>query len=62
MAVHIIALHNLGDFTRIVGVNRGTENVNVRDFQHFLRRNINDGSAIESYREGASTANQRIES
>ncbi|XP_035989950.1 uncharacterized protein LOC118561813 [Fundulus heteroclitus] len=47
---------------RIVRGDRGTENVRVRDFQRFLRRDIQDDSDIDSYIEGASTSNQRIES
>lgn len=54
------AVQRLGGCPRIVRGDRGTENVNVRDFKRFLRRNINDGSGIDSYIEGASTANQRI--
>ncbi|XP_061920002.1 uncharacterized protein LOC133660480 [Entelurus aequoreus] len=56
------AVKKLGGCPRIVRGDRGTENVKVRDFQRFLRRNIHDGSGIDSYIEGASTANQRIES
>ena len=56
------AVQKFGGCPRIVRGDRGTENVKVRDFQHFLRRNIHDGSDIDSYIEGASTANQRIES
>ena len=56
------AVERAGGCPRIVRGDRGTENVKVRDFQRFLRRNIQDGSAIDSYIEGASTANQRIES
>lgn len=56
------AVERLGGCPRIVGGDQGTENVTVRDFQHFLRQNIHNGSAIDSYIEEASTANQRIES
>lgn len=56
------AVQRLGGCPRIARGDRGTENVNVRDFQHFLCRNSHDGSGIDSYIEGASTANQRIES
>ncbi|XP_061739265.1 uncharacterized protein LOC133556012 [Nerophis ophidion] len=56
------AVKKFGGCPRIVRGDRGTENVKVRDFQRFLRRNIDDGSGIDSYIEGASTANQRIES
>ncbi|XP_051249570.1 uncharacterized protein LOC127359638 [Dicentrarchus labrax] len=59
---YIEAVQRLGGCPRIVRGDRGTENVKVRDFQRFLRRNIHDGSGIDSYIEGASTANQRIES
>ncbi|KAF3840352.1 hypothetical protein F7725_019069 [Dissostichus mawsoni] len=52
----------MGGCPRIVRGDKGTENVKVRDFQRFVRRNIQDGSAIDSYIEGASTANQRIDS
>ncbi|KAK0145716.1 hypothetical protein N1851_015376 [Merluccius polli] len=56
------AVQRLGGCPRIARGDKGTENVKVRDFQRFLRRNIHDGSAIDSYIDGASTANQRIES
>ena len=56
------AVQKFGGCPKIVRGDRGTENVKVRDFQHFLRRNIHDGSDVDSYIEGASTANQRIES
>ncbi|KAI9538512.1 hypothetical protein NQZ68_031325 [Dissostichus eleginoides] len=59
---YIEAVEKLGGCPRIVRGDKGTENVKVRDFQRFVRRNIQDGSAIDSYIEGASTANQRIES
>lgn len=40
----------------------GTENVRVRQFQRYLRRNGDDCRAGErSYLEGKGTANQRIE-
>ena len=46
----------------IVRADRGTENVNVRDIQTYLRRDDDDEFAGEgSYMEGRSTANQRIE-
>lgn len=56
------AVQRTGGCPRIVRGDRGTENVRVRDFQRFLRQNIDDGSDIDSYIEGASTSNQRIES
>lgn len=56
------AVERQGGCPRIVRGDRGTENVKVRDFQRFLRRNLQDTSSIDSYIEGASTANQRIES
>lgn len=56
------AVERLGGCPRIARGDKGTENVKVKDFQRFLRRNMQDGSAIDSYIEGASTANQRIES
>jgi hypothetical protein len=41
----------------------GTENVRVRDFQRFLRRNaVDERGGSRSYIDGASTSNQRIES
>ncbi|RXM31045.1 hypothetical protein EOD39_17359 [Acipenser ruthenus] len=55
-------VESLGGCPRIVRGDPGTENGHVRDFQRFLRRNVHDGMLIESYVEGASTANQRIES
>ncbi|XP_055063376.1 uncharacterized protein [Misgurnus anguillicaudatus] len=59
---YIEAVERLGGCPRIVRGDRGTENGKVRDCQRYLRRNIHDGSDIDSYIEGASTANQRIES
>lgn len=59
---YINAVESLGGCPRIVRGDRGTENIRVGEFQRFLRRNIHDGSAIDSYIEGASTSNQRIES
>lgn len=56
------AVERAGGCPRVVRGDKGTENVKVRDVQHFLRRNIQDGSSIASYIDGASTANQRIES
>ncbi|XP_059187145.1 uncharacterized protein LOC131969929 [Centropristis striata] len=56
------AVQRLFGCPRIVRGDRGTENVKVKDFQRFLHRNIHDSSGIDSYIEGASTANQRIES
>ncbi|KAK7912569.1 hypothetical protein WMY93_012780 [Mugilogobius chulae] len=56
------AVERSGGCPRIVRADKGTENVKVRDFQTFLRRNIQDDSTISSYIGGASTANQRIES
>ncbi|KAK1172320.1 hypothetical protein AOXY_G4861 [Acipenser oxyrinchus oxyrinchus] len=55
-------VESLGGCPRIVRGDPGTENGHVRDFQRFLRRNIHDGMLIESYVEGASMANQWIES
>ena len=40
----------------------GTENAYIKKFQRFLRRETNDQINENSYLEGASTANQRIES
>ncbi|KAL2091658.1 hypothetical protein ACEWY4_013921 [Coilia grayii] len=56
------SVNRLGGCPRIVRGDRGTENVQVRDFQRFLCHNMHDGSGIDSYIEGASTANQQIES
>nr|XP_029133925.1 uncharacterized protein LOC114920450 [Labrus bergylta] len=59
---YLEAVERQGGCPRIVRGDRGTENVKVRDFQRFLRLNLQDTSAIDSYIEGASMANQRIES
>ncbi|XP_036066803.1 uncharacterized protein LOC118598288 [Oryzias melastigma] len=59
---YINAVESLGGCLRVVRGDRGTENIRVGEFQLFLRRNIHDGSAIDSYIEGASTSNLRIES
>jgi len=56
------AFERLSGCPRIVRGDQGTENVRVRDFQCFLRRNIHNGTAIDSYIEGASTSNQRRKS
>lgn len=53
-------VENLGGCPIIVRGDFGTENGHVRDFQRFLRRNVQQ--EYNSYMEGASTANQRIES
>ncbi|KAF3836685.1 hypothetical protein F7725_004149 [Dissostichus mawsoni] len=57
---YIEAVEKLGGCPRIVRGDKGTENVKVRDVQRFVRRNIQDGSAIDSYIEGASTANLQM--
>ncbi|XP_066497496.1 uncharacterized protein [Hoplias malabaricus] len=57
---YIQAVQRLGGCPEIVRGDCGTENGHVRDFQFFLRRNRH--GSIESYLDGASTANQRIES
>lgn len=59
---YVEAVESLGGCPRVVRGDLGTENGHVRDFQRFLHRNIHDGNAIDSYLDGASTANQRIES
>ena len=46
----------------IIRADYGTENGHVRDFQTFLRRNGTDDMVERAYIDGASTANQRIES
>ena len=46
------AVQRLGCCPRIVRGARGTENVKVRDFQRFLRRNIHDGSALPATSKG----------
>lgn len=47
---------------RILRGDAGTENVNVKVIQEYLRRNSSDSVAHRCYMEGASTGNQRIES
>lgn len=47
---------------RILRGDAGTENVNVKVIQEYLRRNSCDSAADRCYLEGASTCNQRIES
>lgn len=59
---YVEAVESLGGYPRVVRGDLGTENGHVRDFQRFLHRNIHDGNAIDCYLDGASTANQRIES
>ncbi|XP_062865268.1 uncharacterized protein LOC134327123 [Trichomycterus rosablanca] len=59
---YIEAVEKLRGCPRIARGDCGTENVHIRDFQRFLRCNRDDGNTIDSYLNGASTANQRIES
>ncbi|XP_051530514.1 uncharacterized protein LOC127427138 [Myxocyprinus asiaticus] len=60
---YIETVDDLSGYSRIVRGDCGTENVHVRDFQRFLRRNnIQQDFNTDSYLEVASTANQRIES
>ena len=54
------AVERLAGCPRFVRGDYGTENGRVRDFQTFIRRNHPDSD--RSYIDGASTANQRIES
>ncbi len=55
------AISSLHGCPLIIRGDLGTENVCVRLFQRYLRRNDNDNRAGEkSYLEGRSTANQRI--
>ncbi|XP_043976973.1 uncharacterized protein LOC122833467 [Gambusia affinis] len=54
------AVKRLGGCPRVVRGDLGTENVYVRDFQRFLIP-TQPNDLLESYLEGASTANQRIE-
>ncbi|XP_054641995.1 uncharacterized protein LOC129187166 [Dunckerocampus dactyliophorus] len=58
---YIEAVQRLGGCPRIVRGDPGTENGHVRDFQRLLVPIPPDGT-VDSYLEGASTANQRIES
>jgi len=52
-----------GGCPRVVRADFGTENVRIREFQIFLRRNaVDERSGANSYIDGASTSNQRIES
>lgn len=56
------AVSSLEGCPLVIRSDRGTENVRVRQFQIFFRRDGNDDRAGErSYIEGPSTANQRIE-
>ncbi|XP_029991578.1 uncharacterized protein LOC115420472 [Sphaeramia orbicularis] len=57
---YIEAVQCLGGCPRAVRGDLGTENGKVRDFQRALRINPPD-ETLDSYLEGASTANQRIE-
>ena len=52
------AVQCLGGCPRVVRGDLGTENGNVRGFQHFLLPTHPDGT-LDGYSEGASTANQR---
>jgi hypothetical protein len=58
----IEAVSSLRGCPSVIRGDHGTENVRVRQFQIFFRREDNDGRAGErSYLAGPSTANQRIE-
>lgn len=57
---YVEAVQRLGGCPRVMRGDLGTENCCVRGFQRFLVP-IPPGSTIDSYLEGASTANQRIE-
>jgi hypothetical protein len=57
---YIEAVQHLGGCPRVVRGDLGTENGYVRGFQRFLVP-IQPDCTIDSYLEGASTANQRIE-
>lgn len=52
-------MEHLGGCPRVVRGDCGTENGHVRDFQCFLHINHAD-ETLDSYLDGASTANQRI--
>jgi len=57
------SVRSLKGCPRILRADFGTENVKARDMQRFMRQNaIDDRAGMASYIEGASTANQRIES
>jgi len=56
------AVKTYGGCPRIVRGDCGTENINVRAFQLFFRRNDNDSEVGRAYISGPSTSNQRIES
>ncbi|XP_019737807.1 uncharacterized protein LOC109523234 isoform X1 [Hippocampus comes] len=57
---YIEVVHRLGGCPRIVRADLGTENGHVKGFQRFLVP-IPPGNTLDSYLDGASTANQRIE-
>ncbi len=57
---YIEVVERLGGCPRVVRGDLGTENGHVRDFQRFLNISHED-ETLDSYLEGASTANQRIE-
>lgn len=57
---YIEAVHRLGGCPRVVRGDLGTENGHVRGFQRFLVP-VQPDDTLDSYLEGASTANQRIE-
>ncbi|XDV31020.1 hypothetical protein PO909_033797 [Leuciscus waleckii] len=57
---YIEAVERLGGCPRVVRGDLGTENGHVRDFQRFLHTTHAD-ETLDSYLDGASTANQRIE-
>lgn len=57
---YVEAVQRLGGCPRVMRGDLGTENVYVKEFQRFLVP-VPEGSTLDSYLEGASTANQRIE-
>ncbi|XP_051931236.1 uncharacterized protein LOC127607148 [Hippocampus zosterae] len=57
---YIDVVRRLGGCPRIVRADLGTENGHVKGFQRFLVP-IPPGNTLDSYLDGASTANQRIE-
>ena len=59
---YLEVVESLGGCPRLVRGDAGTENIYVRDIQRFLRLDNDDAMAgYNSYMEGRSTANQRIE-
>ena len=58
----VSTVEKMGGCPEFIRADRGTENGVVEQLQNFLHETLNNGIALEHFRYGRSTANQRIES